>query len=878
MDNILNQFINEGCSISKNTHIKLKIRAGFNKTIKNKIYEWFIHIDGINPLRVIETIDVVIRSGKSDCKTELNNVSCDNVKTLVFYKGIQDKSKKYYCRKQGMDFTKFQSIDKQISWKMVKYKEEIIPNKKYITTDASNKIVIKNKLIFTIKDIELVYFHLTLFKKIDKNNTTHINHLEYIKRNMLPSKTTPYTFAHIKTWSVCDDAIIELFMDKDLILYDQIRLKLSKNDIFNKLKKNINASIKLIEKYFYINNQNINYTNILLQVAKKIAPNFIKNYLSGKWGLRQMTYNVISLDMVDIYDNILKNKADYFISPKIDGERCIVYYDTQENDNALYLITHELCKITMINEKNSNVQIIADAEMVKTETAVYIHIFDIMYYNPGYISRGFSKPYNSDHNYNSNHRDRIQYDHLISNSNHRDRIQYDHLISNSNHRDRIQYGHLILNSNNKTLNDTINKSYATRITSIPVVVRELNALFAFSKNTNTMKQDMIFVEKKIIDLSYIDEKKNYNFFINKDECSLQTPLDGLILTKKISDSYIKTESWKWKPKKIATIDFLIKKNPTFNKNDTTSKQYLLKVGDLKYGKYMSINFSPHDYPLIYNHHNIDFETTHCENPDGKIGEFQWTGRKWKLLRMRNDRQNEVKKGNYFGNDIRTAETIWQGIKNYVDIDILYVKKAQNFGVSSVYMADVFTKYIKNKKKNIMLFVNNMIFDKLDIYTITQHLVKNTKLFAFTNYYTETWIIKNIYNNKNIVKNYVLYYNSIYICSSVKKIIKRGIKNIKDNLLSKGINIPNRNVELAIIVCENLNIDSIKLPKLVGFINTFLQKFGKVIFLINNNETNDNCQLNAENIINTMNNSKGIKYEIELYTPSLISFMSFPANH
>ena len=219
---------------------------------------------------------------------------------------------------------------------------------------------------------------------------------------MFPSNIDPESFIYSNVWNVCEDAILELYIDKDIIqeLYidkdyniNLCRLNVEKknDDIKQKITKNIQNSIKLIEEYFYTDNQNINYANILLQLARNITPNFTKNYISEKWGMRQMTYKVIPLDMIDIYTKILKNKSDYYISPKIDGERCIMYYDTNYDDNNLYIITHKLIKLKILNEKINSICIIADAELIKTENKIDIHIFDIMHYDPGYISKEFCK-------------------------------------------------------------------------------------------------------------------------------------------------------------------------------------------------------------------------------------------------------------------------------------------------------------------------------------------------------------------------------------------------------------------------------------------------------------------------------------------------------
>ena len=52
------------------------------------------------------------------------------------------------------------------------------------------------------------------------------------------------------------------------------------------------------------------------------------------------------------------------------------------------------------------------------------------------------------------------------------------------------------------------------------------------------------------------------------------------------------------------------------------------VGSLIKGKYIPIKFSPYDYPLMYQCYDINSDV---ENLNNKIGEFIWTGKKWKLI-------------------------------------------------------------------------------------------------------------------------------------------------------------------------------------------------------------------------------------------------------
>lgn len=157
--------------------------------------------------------------------------------------------------------------------------------------------------------------------------------------------------------------------------------------------------------------------------------------------------------------------------------------------------------------------------------------------------------------------------------------------------------------------------------------------------------------------------------------------DGVIFTS--SESFGKAKFFKWKPLKHRTIDFLVKdcpKNllgvyPYINKPD--HKLYILFSGikstiytkfnmkkiqyhDLMFpiqtSSYFPIQFSPSSHPFAYLFWHLD------KNLDGKIVELRYKD-EWKFIRIREDRSNDFNKKNYYGNDFKVAEQIWQNYRN-----------------------------------------------------------------------------------------------------------------------------------------------------------------------------------------------------------------------
>lgn len=159
-------------------------------------------------------------------------------------------------------------------------------------------------------------------------------------------------------------------------------------------------------------------------------------------------------------------------------------------------------------------------------------------------------------------------------------------------------------------------------------------------------------------------------------------MDGLIISQP-DDSYVNTNSYKWKPMAMNTIDFLAVKCPEKLRGIKPYEMregktlYLLFVGisrammdklGLAYvrhyktifpitdAQYHPIQFSPsaQPYAYLFYHSNPDL--------DRKIVELvkKTTDSEWELTKIRDDRKAEA---TYFGNDFKTAEITFM---NYVD--------------------------------------------------------------------------------------------------------------------------------------------------------------------------------------------------------------------
>lgn len=170
-----------------------------------------------------------------------------------------------------------------------------------------------------------------------------------------------------------------------------------------------------------------------------------------------------------------------------------------------------------------------------------------------------------------------------------------------------------------------------------------------------------------------------------------TPNDGLIFTSS-REPYTTTVSYKWKPIECLSIDFVLKKCPQqllgiipyIKKRKQTL--YLLFVGirpdmcrlfgikkvqyygmlfrGLKRGDYFPIQFAPSSDPDAYLFWHDDGSL------DNKIAELTRVDGTWRLLRLRGDRLDDYANEQYFGNDFRVAECIWNRFENPFTVDHL----------------------------------------------------------------------------------------------------------------------------------------------------------------------------------------------------------------
>jgi ASC-1-like (ASCH) protein len=263
--------------------------------------------------------------------------------------------------------------------------------------------------------------------------------------------------------------------------------------------------------------------------------------------------------------------------------------------------------------------------------------------------------------------------------------------------DGIHYIHDVIMYNGEKLTSM---PTTKRMASISNVVKMLPAGASINKQFTPLTADYAKEMKAVYEADYPYE------------------LDGLIFTHKNKDWY-SAEIYKWKPPEELKIDMLVMEPPTtgvigiaphipipghrllflfcgISKQQSRRTHHIRRVEG--YGKmfsgrvfydYWPIQFAPVGDSTVYiYHHPIDDK----RDIIGHISEFARDGDRWKLTRIRSDRDIEIARGSYFGNNIAVAESIWNNIKSPLTFDILRSSMLDIDSNANVYFSKTDPRY------------------------------------------------------------------------------------------------------------------------------------------------------------------------------------------
>ena len=541
--------------------------------------------------------------------------------------------------------------------------------------------------------------------------------------------------------------------------------------------------------------RNINTISNLLSNDTSNIDNVLDNinYMLGKKGIytiKRLTNQANSLSK-HIYGDIYP-PIDWNLTVKADGVHVLVYI----SDGKMYIVESKIYKIS--NTNNSYSHLFEGEIVIDKNDDVILLLFDVLYIN----SKNLTK---------LNTSKRLSYleeaKSIVNN-----------ILSN---RDIGRLDILKYKKEEKQLID-INK------------VKRVE-----SKTWIKINKDNI---KKYFDDIYYSEYDYLN--------------DGLILMN--DENYYDSLIYKWKPADKMTIDFLVKKCPdnllgvipyyikdgktlywlfcgitssmykklqkSFPNNYISSKHGRNIDKMIKIENYFPIPFTPSSAPLIYLYYD---ERTDL---DGKIIELSWdyVDNKWKFERERLDRNLDLSKGNYYGNDYKTAELNWININNPLKYENLY-----DYNSSSYFKENKLEKY--KYQTNYNSFVKSLLIEKYckdvkwvidlatgkgqDLNKYARSNIKHLTMIDIDNDAISIALERKFNNDKNLYDITALVTDLNKVDESFNKIqnLRDQVSDLKDNLAD-------------VIVC-NFAIHYLieNITSLASMIKKLLKKDGMFIF-------------------------------------------------
>jgi hypothetical protein len=357
---------------------------------------------------------------------------------------------------------------------------------------------------------------------------------------------------------------------------------------------------------------------------------------------------------------------------------------------------------------------------------------------------------------------------------------------------------------------------------------------------------------KIKTKSFIKLDNNYKKQIKKfKEEKKNYEVDGIIFTPE-KENYNEMKVYKYKPPDQLTIDFLIKRCPDKDKNNSyflfcgISKRvfYKLKMKFIKCYEdifpeintknlphYFPIQFQPSSYKKAYIFSNSD-----NKNLDGKVGEFLYNieTKEWTLKKIREDRKIEVERGNYFGNNYKIAEFIWMAL---FDPLIIGEKEETQDANQDTYFQE-HDNVLQKASRSFNSYVKSELFKKFQGTEWVMDLAsgKGQDLFRYSTFGMKNVVfleidkvaLTELINRKHIFANDDKFRNSMNVLIQNTDLLdnyKMNIKKIK--------NVYKKKKDIDLIICNfalhYFMKDKQSLKNICKLINHYLKAGGKFVF-------------------------------------------------
>ena len=323
-----------------------------------------------------------------------------------------------------------------------------------------------------------------------------------------------------------------------------------------------------------------------------------------------------------------------------------------------------------------------------------------------------------------------------------------------------------------------------------------------------------------------------------------------------------------KPNKTLYILFVGIRNDYYRKLKLNYLPKYNEIFDIKNqnGNYFPIQFSPSDKPLVY-------LFWHKDNLNNKICEMFYDIKKdeWKLHKIREDRDVDVKTGKYFGNDFRIAELTWNNYSNPLTYENL--KLSENELLQEKYFQEDDTELYK-PLRSYHSFIKSELFEtfKESEYVIDIGSGKGQDMFRYAKYGIKNVLF--IDKDKDALSE-LLNRKYVFAKSKDKTNMKIYIQNMDINskwyenvkqLENNDILSKNMKGKIPIIIC-NFAIhyfmnSKLSITNLINFVKYYLMKGGKFIFTAFNGDIIYDLLKKNNGVWNSYTSENILKYSIK----------------
>jgi hypothetical protein len=526
---------------------------------------------------------------------------------------------------------------------------------------------IKHRFSCILPQFDKWRLDITLSKNIDVNK--NLQQIKFYKEKILSENVivTSQNFANLANfddtsyeieWELIADKIPDFLAQPKNVMEDEITEIINFTISKFSIKANIISTDSIIST-----NSSDTYQQKIYEIAKLIKMKNIVEKFKTEFGFKKLVNPVKEMTRNDYYNKIMPYLSYYYVTDKFDGFRS---YFVIEN-GVCYLINKEITYldknlfkdfISKLGIRNNTMNVF-DVELMELDGQNLIAVFDCFVFNSkNMVYDYFEERYNLIRKYEADPKSNILVKKMI-------------------------------------------------------------------RMTDDMERN-----KKEIDAMTKETLKRFH-------------TDGLIFTstypvyemgdRKISNPHYKPnklmsfECWKWKPMDFMTIDFFIKLSNVTGKQ-TADKAIKLFCGirrevmegfnmHVKYTElfhndpcdalskdYLPIQFEPSNNPNIHNDVITKEELVKAGidpniDLDRRIGEFKYdiNKKKFVIIKVREDRDVEVNRCTYYGNDYKFAELVWQNYTNPLHYEDLFKKPENNY-----FQADNNPIYVGLRKFNLAI--------------------------------------------------------------------------------------------------------------------------------------------------------------------------------